>query len=93
MLVHVIHALIQLNSWEAIRGMGIWLKDLVGTTPLWITAAESHAKGSYETACTDYRKSLEMISTGRDADAPIVEFVINRVSWCLHVRCQSLHIQ
>ena len=82
--------MLQLNSWEAIRGMGVWVKPLVGSTPLWITAAEAHAKGSFETACDEYSKALEVIPSG-DTDplsAPVVEFIVNRVSqWVwLHSR-------
>ena len=44
MLVHVVHALLQLGSWEAIRGMGAWMKSLRGQTPPWIVAAEAQAK-------------------------------------------------
>ena len=64
--------------------MGVWLKPLVGSTPLWISAAEEHAKGSFETACEEYVKALELIPSGSmDADllnAPVVEFIVNRVS-------------
>ena len=47
MLVHVVHALLQLGSWEAIRGMGVWVKSLRGQTPPWIVAAEAQAKSKY----------------------------------------------
>ena len=47
MLVHVVHALLQLGSWEAIRGMGAWMKSLRGQTPPWIVAAEAQAKSKY----------------------------------------------
>ena len=86
MLVQVVHALCQLNSWEAIRGIGVWLKHLISSTPLWISAAESHAKGSYESACEEYLKALEMLpsSTMGSSDAinaPVIEFIVNRVRW------------
>ena len=51
MLVHVVHALLQLGSWEAIRGMGVWIKSLRGQTPPWIVAAEAQAKSKYVRAC------------------------------------------
>ena len=80
----VIHAMLQMNSWEAIRGLGVWLKQMIGSTPLWITAAEAHAKGSFETACDEYIKALEVIPSGTvDSDllnAPVVDFIVNRVS-------------
>ena len=86
MLVQVVHALCQLNSWEAIRGIGVWLKLLISSTPPWITAAELHAKGSYESACEEYLKALEMLpsSTMGSSDAinaPVIEFIVNRVRW------------
>ena len=56
----VIHAMLQMNSWEAIRGLWVWLKQMIGSTPLWITAAEAHAMGSFETACDEYIKALEV---------------------------------
>lgn len=71
----VIHALIQLNSWEAIRGMGVWLKGITGAPPLWIAAAEAQAKGSFESACEDYIKSLEL-----PMDGYVQSFVNDRVS-------------
>ena len=76
--------MLQINSWEAIRGLGVWLKQMIGSTPLWITAAEAHAKGSFETACDEYIKALEVIPSGTvDSDllnAPVVDFIMNRVS-------------
>ena len=47
MLVHVVHSLLQLGSWEAIRGMGVWMKSLRGQTPPWMVAAEAQAKSKY----------------------------------------------
>lgn len=44
MLVNVVHALLLVKSWEAIRGMGVWLQGIVGQTPSWIIAAEAQAK-------------------------------------------------
>ena len=82
MLVHVVHDLIQLNSWEAIRGLGVWLKEVTGSTPHWILAAEAQAKGSFETACEEYRKALELlhVPSGGDVDSFVMEFINNRVS-------------
>ena len=76
----MVDALIQLNSWEAIRGIGVWLKPIIGTTPLWVTAAEAQAKGSYEAACESYRKAMEMLPPGRDIDGPVMDFIISKVS-------------
>lgn len=47
MLVNVVHALLLLGSWEAIRGVGVWVKTLRGQTPPWIVAAEAQAKSRY----------------------------------------------
>ena len=44
MLVQVVQALLMLGSWEAIRGLGVWVKILRGQTPPWIVAAEAQAK-------------------------------------------------
>ena len=55
--------------------MGVWLKGITGTPPLWITAAESQAKGSFEAACEDYVKSLEL-----PLDTCVQNFVNDRVS-------------
>ena len=44
MLVQVVHALLMLGSWEAIRGLGVWVKNIQGQTPPWIVAAEAQAK-------------------------------------------------
>ena len=44
MLVNVIHALLLVKSWEAIRGMGGWLQMIIGQIPSWIIAAEAQAK-------------------------------------------------
>ena len=62
---------------------------MIGSTPLWITAAEeAHAKGSFETVCDEYIKALEVILSGTvDSDLlnaplgrPVVDFIMNRVS-------------
>jgi len=44
MLVNVVHAMLLTGSWEAIRGMGVWVKQFLGVTPPWIVAAEADAK-------------------------------------------------
>lgn len=70
--------------------MGVWLKGITGTPPLWITAAESQAKGSFEAACEDYVKSLEL-----PLDTCVQNFVNDRVSlsipcmhmWTINVLC------
>ncbi len=59
--------------------MGVWLKNITGATPLWVTAAESHAKGSFETACESYRKALDNLPPGHDRDGPVMDFIVNKV--------------
>ena len=66
----------------------MWMKHQVGAAPPWIFAAEAHAKGCYESACEEYIKALEVINHSvesgdlvqRTINAPVVEFIINRVS-------------
>ena len=45
MMIQVISALLLTGDWETIRGMGVWMKHNVGTTPHWMIAAEAQAKG------------------------------------------------
>ena len=47
MLVQVVQALLMLGSWQSIRGVGVWVKNLRGQTPPWIVAAEAQAKSRY----------------------------------------------
>ena len=47
MLVEVVYALLLMGDWEAIRGMGAWMKHTVGTIPPWIVATEAHAKARF----------------------------------------------
>lgn len=55
--------------------MGVWLKGITGNSPLWIVAAEAQAKGSFESACEDYHKSLEA-----PMDNLVQKFVNDKVS-------------
>ena len=45
--MNVVHAMLLTGSWEAIRGMGVWLKQNLGITPPWIVAAEADAKSRW----------------------------------------------
>lgn len=45
----MVQALCQMGAWEAIQGMGEWVKNLTGLVLPWIAAAEAHAKGRYVT--------------------------------------------
>ena len=47
MVVNVVHALLLNGSWQAIRGIGVWLKRKIGVTPPWIMAAEEQGKSRY----------------------------------------------
>ncbi len=106
MLVQVTYALLLMCDWETVHGLGVWLKHTLGTIPPWMVAAEAQAKGSYETACEEYVKALDVIShvvdTGDIAqkaiNAPIVEFIVNQVRGlcivpeCTYVYQHHLHL-
>lgn len=61
--------------------MGVWLKNTTGVTLLWVAAAESHAKGSFEAACESYRKALDVLPPGHDRDGPVMDFIVNKVTY------------
>ena len=91
MVVNVVHALLLMGSWQAIQGLGVWVGRLVGATPPFITAAEEQAKSSYEAACEEYLKALELLqaSSANEKDhthksilAIKIQFIVNRVSLC-----------
>ena len=44
MAVNVVHALLMMGSWQTIKGLGVWLEQVIGVSPLWILAAEEQAK-------------------------------------------------
>ena len=86
-LTSVVQALCQMGAWEAIQGVGEWVKNLNGVVLPWIAAAELHAKGSYETACEEYIKSLDAVladaaTLQKSLCAPVIEFITNSVREC-----------
>ncbi len=92
MVVNVVHALLLMGSWQAIQGLGVWVGRLVGAPPPFIMAAEEQAKSSYEAACEEYLKALELLQASstneKDLGSPThksvlavkIQFIVNRVS-------------
>eukprot|EP00731_Ephydatia_muelleri_P029201 Em0020g845a len=92
-LTSVVQALCQMGAWEAIQGVGEWVKNQNGPVLPWIAAAESHAKGSYETACDEYMKSLDIVmatdavTSQKSLYVPVIEFIVNSVCECYAKVC------
>ena len=68
----------------------MWLKNTTGVSLLWVAAAEAHAKGSFEAACESYRKALDMLPPGHDRDGPVMDFIVDKVTYsptCTYCTC------